>query len=516
MKIRWRTHERILVTVFAVFILVIYLLRLHFIPPAQRNEIYATPFLENHASFNYYHNILLLQLLILLIQYGCYHWLNWLIIPPTVSIVKGKGKKNLRVVSSIGVVLQVIFIIYLLGPVSNFIFYYLSRFSVHPGILISFFPRHPQPLANTFGGFYLALLMVGIYLTYATVREVVIHFLERPGSDKNYKALVCNQVTIFTVLYLSLYPLLHWLIVFRMPPGDGRVVLRIFFLIIPSLLLAFGSNIYWLFPISHIVPSFKPRTLLSLLLLTCICTLPVLIGKPNLFFAVWAIQLLVVTPLSWLVYQQKKDQLLQLRGIEKALVQSTADLQLLRSQINPHFLFNALNTLYGTALREKSPDTASAIQQLGDMMRFMLHDNNQDFIPLAKEIAYLKNYISLQALRIPTSPQIAIEYHIDEEDADQQIAPMLLIPFVENAFKYGISLKDKSWVRISFTCDDNTIQFKVANSVHQLIAQHPEKEQSGIGLKNVTERLQWTYPGKHLLTIHSNEQEFKVKLQIEL
>ena len=106
----------------------------------------------------------------------------------------------------------------------------------------------------------------------------------------------------------------------------------------------------------------------------------------GLVVLLWVLQLLITTPASWLNYQQKKDKILQLKGFENALAKSTADLQFLRSQINPHFLFNALNTLYGTALIEKSERTAEGIQKLGDMMRFMLHENMQDFIPMEKEI----------------------------------------------------------------------------------------------------------------------------------
>ena len=142
---------------------------------------------------------------------------------------------------------------------------------------------------------------------------------------------------------------------------------------------------------------------MRLLTTTFLFTLPFLFpfhtNLVSVFIIGWAVQLFIVTPISWLAFQQKKDKILALMGIEKALVKSKADLQFLRSQINPHFLFNVFNTLYGTALQENADRTASGIQQLGDMMRFMLHENNLDFINMSREIDYLENYIALQKLR---------------------------------------------------------------------------------------------------------------------
>ncbi|PLK43009.1 hypothetical protein C0V77_18015 [Emticicia sp. TH156] len=222
----------------------------------------------------------------------------------------------------------------------------------------------------------------------------------------------------------------------------------------------------------------------------------------------------MVTPISWLVYTMQKDKLLQLRGTEKALVKSKADLQFLRSQINPHFLFNALNTLYGTALIDGSKRTAEGIQKLGDMMRFMLHENHLDFIPMSSEINYLKNYISLQKLRIQTSPSITIEENIAEQDCNHVIAPMLLIPLVENAFKHGVHLYEPSWIKIRLNCDYHNIRFEVRNSIHTAADNDPEKEHSGIGLVNVRERLHLFYENRHELQIESDGNEFKVVLII--
>jgi LytS/YehU family sensor histidine kinase len=231
--------------------------------------------------------------------------------------------------------------------------------------------------------------------------------------------------------------------------------------------------------------------------------------------AMWAGQFFIATPLAWLVYRSSRERYNKLRGLEAALGRSEADLQFLRSQINPHFLFNALNTLYGTALQEEASRTAGGIQQLGDMMRFMLHENNQDRIPMSKEIEYLKNYIALQRLRTDSSPAIRIETEIDDVLPDAMIAPMLLVPFVENAFKHGISLREPSWVNIRLHGEGKQMLFEIRNSVHTRQASDPEKDKSGIGLKNVLHRLHLLYPAKHSFFMNQDEREFFVQLMIE-
>lgn len=193
---------------------------------------------------------------------------------------------------------------------------------------------------------------------------------------------------------------------------------------------------------------------------------------------------------------------------------TSAELAGLQSQINPHFLFNALNSLYATALKENSEKTADGIQKLGDMMRFMLQENNRDRIPLPKEVDYLRNYIELQRMRLDETHGIEIRITIQEPNRDLYIAPMMLIPFVENAFKHGISLRNPSWIFITLTLDNSTIYFKVHNSRHSSPANDPEKDNTGIGLENVKKRLELIYPERHTLAIQASEQDFFVALTI--
>ncbi|GAB3951711.1 hypothetical protein GCM10028805_32410 [Spirosoma harenae] len=204
---------------------------------------------------------------------------------------------------------------------------------------------------------------------------------------------------------------------------------------------------------------------------------------------------------------------------EKTVLQTqvsskSAELASLRAQINPHFLFNALNSLYATALKENSEKTADGIQKLGDMMRFMLQENNRDRIPLSKEITYLQNYIDLQRMRLDESHGMEIRVTIQDPDRDIYLAPMMLIPFVENAFKHGISLRNPSWIYITLTLDKTHLYFKVHNSLHAQQASDPEDGRSGVGLENVRKRLELIYPGRHQLTIQQSDQDYFISLTL--
>lgn len=227
------------------------------------------------------------------------------------------------------------------------------------------------------------------------------------------------------------------------------------------------------------------------------------------------LQMFITIPVTWLLYKRHVKGNEQLNVLKKELGQSNASIDFLRSQINPHFLFNALNTIYGTALQEGAERTGEAVQKLGDMMRFMLQENMQDKIPLSREIEYLNNYISIQKLRTDSNPNIRIETDIQENLTLFQIAPMLLIPFVENAFKHGISFREPSHIKIRLEVKDQRLYFEVYNLKHSRYNNDPEKYKTGIGLENVKQRLELMYPRKHELVIGNTEKEFFVHLTIQ-
>ena len=355
--------------------------------------------------------------------------------------------------------------------------------------------------------------MIFLYGVYAGVREIIIQGIT-VSKQKEYNILISNKITSFVLQFICAFVFLKAFNIIH----ENQFFVS-FSLYLPALFAMYISNVYWLFPMKGDAPFFSRKIIIRLLATSFLYSIPLSLfiheqGLIALLYS-WAEQLFIITPLTWWYFQTNKNKILQLRIVEKELVQSKADIQFLRSQINPHFLFNVLNTLYGTALHENAERTAEGIQRLGDMMRFMLQENNLDFIAMNKEIEYLKNYIALQKLRTQSSPDITIEDNINEQNCNYQIAPMLLIPLVENAFKHGISLKERSWIKINLECNEKEILFEVYNSMHEKTVNDTEKEKSGIGLKNVMERLKLIYGDNFQISVNGDEKEFFVKLAIQ-
>jgi two-component system, LytTR family, sensor kinase len=511
MKVRWRGHEMIFVTILVVAQIIISVYKMYN-PSYQRPGIdFASQFKANGFSFIYWRNVLIPQISSTLLIYLGYLSINLFILPSIkkISFIDVEKILSLNIIKA---VIAIILSSYLLAIGVNIISYY-----ARPDLLsywgyqfLAYFGFNGSPLTNLFFGFGRAIGFIILFTVFAGLRELIIWLIERPNTKREFRVLITNNITPLVLIY--------FLTLFLLNPIHEDF--RIYFAFVTPVFLLYIYLTFWLFP-SKGDSSFMHRMFLSRLLFsTFIGTLPYIFAfwnndTPFQFLLYWSFLLLIVTPLSWLLYQQRKDKIMQLRGMETALAKSNADLQFLRSQINPHFLFNALNTLYGTALKENAEHTAKGIQKLGDMMRFMLYENNLDFISLNKEIDYLKNYIALQKLRTQSSPDIIVEDNIDEAKCNRTIAPMLLIPFVENAFKHGISLKEKSWVNIRFQCAETIIFFEVRNSIHKRIEADTEKDKSGIGLKNVAERLKLLYPGKHELNVSENGGEFTIQLVLK-
>ncbi len=228
--------------------------------------------------------------------------------------------------------------------------------------------------------------------------------------------------------------------------------------------------------------------------------------------------IIVGAPALWVWYHYQQKQKGSVQVLEQKLGQSTAQLDQLRAQINPHFLFNALNTVYGLALTENAEKTADSIEKISEMMRFMLRDNQEAKISLEKDLDYLKNYMGIQQMRLGPNPNIDLVIDIPENiNPTLTIAPMLLIPFAENAFKHGISLQSHSFITMSVSIEENKLLFSLRNSIHDRIwLNDPEKNNHGIGLSNVMQRLELLYAGKHLLNIRQDEKAYHVDLAILL
>ncbi len=190
-----------------------------------------------------------------------------------------------------------------------------------------------------------------------------------------------------------------------------------------------------------------------------------------------------------------------------------SELQYLKSQINPHFLFNNLNNLYSYAINN-SPKTPSIILELSSVLRYMLYDCKEDFVPLSKEIEHLKNFTQLSELQIESRGKV--DFKAEDIESGYQIAPLILNVFVENAFKHSsASQSEDISIRIHIKLKENgTLEFECINSFRHVT--NTDDLSNGIGLQNVKKRLEIIYPNSHTLSIQETDMLYSVKLNIEL
>ncbi|MDZ7716440.1 MAG: histidine kinase [Balneolaceae bacterium] len=211
-------------------------------------------------------------------------------------------------------------------------------------------------------------------------------------------------------------------------------------------------------------------------------------------------------------YQQKQK---QINELEKEKIES--ELKFLKSQINPHVLFNNLNTIYSYSL-EKSEKVPDMLLKLSEIMRYMLNEGESQFVSLEKEISYLKDFIELQKLRLEERGEVSLE--IDGNPQNYKIAPLLLVAFVENSFKHSMrSEVDDIYIGFSLKIKDGRLYFESKNTFSESDGPDPigtNERETGIGLKNVRKRLQLLYEGKHDLEISKDENYFHVKLNLDL
>lgn len=210
----------------------------------------------------------------------------------------------------------------------------------------------------------------------------------------------------------------------------------------------------------------------------------------------------IVSSILWTVYSR-------LRQTESEKL--SAQIASLKSQINPHFLFNTLNNIYATAI-ETSPQTADMVDKLSEMMRYTMKDTQLDYVALEDELNYVRNFIALQQLRLDRS--VNLTYNIIEDIPPFKIAPMLLIPFIENAFKHGVNYEQKSILKINISINDTELRLNVINN--KVDVQSNTSERNGLGIENTKHRLNLIYPSNHLLIIKNTDKEFVVSLYINM
>ncbi len=220
----------------------------------------------------------------------------------------------------------------------------------------------------------------------------------------------------------------------------------------------------------------------------------------NAFFVVGFIAMLKFAE-NWFALEARKKE------IENEKL--TSELRFLKAQINPHFLFNTLNNLYSLAFMQ-SPNTTEVIAKLSQMMRYMIYDSNHPKVLLSKEIEYMQSYISLEKLRL--NEQIPIEFEVMGNPDTVQIVPLILITFLENAFKHGVGNNfAKAWVKVSIDVQEKKCVYQVINSK---LPNGNNLEKSGIGLQNVQRRLDLSYPQTYTLNVKNEKEFYAVELVI--
>jgi LytS/YehU family sensor histidine kinase len=231
-------------------------------------------------------------------------------------------------------------------------------------------------------------------------------------------------------------------------------------------------------------------------------SLPIFQHFVNLFFIV------VITSSFKLFREYSRKQELLIRAENEQL---KTELNLLKSQLNPHFLFNTLNNLYGLILQNQNVQASEITLKLSELMRYILESSKTEKVNLKKEIQFLEDYLALEKTRLSSKADIRFEVYRLEKDIF--VAPLLFIPLVENAFKHGLqSISKSSFTHFSLSIQGNDIFFEAQNSV----GTKSQKEKSGTGLENLRKRLELMYPEKHLLEIEQNEGIFKVILHISI
>lgn len=229
------------------------------------------------------------------------------------------------------------------------------------------------------------------------------------------------------------------------------------------------------------------------------------IGITKMFFF-----LIYTTGTGMAAFFLRRNLLIRRENEDKEKLQKEMELTYLKEQVNPHFLFNSLNSIYALS-RQQSPETPDLVMQLSELMRYQLESAKKDTVLVREELEFIENYLLLEEKRL--SKRCTIEFLITGEFLEYRMAPMLLIPFVENAIKHGAhSTNTQSSIDVSASLKGSVLQFSVVNSKPSIAT---EAKREGMGLNNVKRRLKLLYP-KHQLTIEDAELVYRVHLSIDL
>jgi two-component system LytT family sensor kinase len=235
----------------------------------------------------------------------------------------------------------------------------------------------------------------------------------------------------------------------------------------------------------------------------------------NTFAAKFVFGPSVATFIISIVYRKVLDQIRLEREVkERRSMQLETELKLLRSQINPHFLFNVLTNLVALA-RKRSDKLEQSLIMLSDLMRYTVYDAQGKKVTLQKEVEYLNSYIALQRLRFGNQVKIDCAVNLSEETKEHTIEPMLLIPFVENAFKHGAGYSEQPWIDIKLSVKEGTMAFEVSNNYEHTVITSKDAT-SGVGISNVKSRLNLLYKNKYNLIMNDKNNIFQIILTLIL
>jgi LytS/YehU family sensor histidine kinase len=278
------------------------------------------------------------------------------------------------------------------------------------------------------------------------------------------------------------------------------------------LFLFFFANYYFIIPKLYFTKRYTEFAI-ALIIFLILSLLPEIIlnkyttSKHNFTFLVNSqITLFLFVSIFFITHSIKINQLLN----EVQIGVKNAQLSFLKGQINPHFLFNTLNSIYALAVK-KSDETPSAIVKLSGMMRYSITEIEKEFVTLDKEIQFVANYIALQKIRLGDT--CIIEFKFENNHSKEMIIPLVFIPFVENAFKYGVSSNENAKIELKIINKDGKLFFEIKN---KKLNKNPQETSTEIGINNIKSRLDLLYTNKYELTINQNNETFLVELNIDL
>lgn len=240
--------------------------------------------------------------------------------------------------------------------------------------------------------------------------------------------------------------------------------------------------------------------------------LPWLANIPAFFVAPF--YFISIPVLGFIIFIFSKLHTNELQKKEAEKQRMIAEVNLLKSQIQPHFLFNTLNNLYGLAL-SSSGNTADSIMRLSKIMEYMLYNSEREHVTLGLEMQYIRDYVELEKLRY--GKRLQVSWDVDDHLNDKLIAPLLLFPFIENAFKHGSGNEEgDTWISISLQAENTTIEYVVVNSIPAAGRTNGDMGGGGYGIQNLRKRLNLAYPGKYRLEQIPAEGSYMSVLKIEL